>query len=161
MVGYLFAVLAMISFGFGGILHKVADRNKTTPLMFTVVLFASSSIIMATNVAIFQKTNFTPPPAVIWIAILFGIFAASAIWVFQRGIRHGKISTSWVIINLSAAVPTVASTVIYKEKINLGKLVVFCLIALAIFLLWLDMKEDQQKSEKVEELAHKVTSQGD
>jgi drug/metabolite transporter (DMT)-like permease len=147
MLEYVLAVLAMMSMGIGGILMKVADRKHCTPLNLTVMLFASAAIMMALNVALFKQAHFVPPKIVIGIAIPFGISAAAAVWVFLHGIRFGKIATSWAIINLSAAVPTIASTLIYKERLGVGKLVALSLIVLAIVLLWKDMKEDQARAQ--------------
>jgi drug/metabolite transporter (DMT)-like permease len=144
--GYLFAFLAMSCFAIGGILHKVADRKKCTPLMFTVALFSSAALLMSINVMFFRQADFVPPKIVVSVAILFGIFAASAIWVFQRGIRYGSIATSWVIINLSAAIPAIASTLVYKEKIGRGKILAFSLILIALFLLWKDKKDEESSS---------------
>lgn len=143
MLGYFFALLAMIFFGLLGIFHKLADHKQCTPFMITVTLFTSSTLIMALWVGIFKGADFAPPGIVVAVAIPFGFMAATAIWVFQYGIRFGKITTSWVIINLSAAVPTVASTVIYNENLGLRKLIVLGLIAVAILLLWKDMKEER------------------
>jgi len=69
-----------------------------------------------------------------------------AFWVFLYGLRLGKISTSWVFMNLSAAVPAVLSAVIYKEKIGFRKLMVLSLVVVSILLLWKDMKERTDSS---------------
>ena len=41
--------------------------------------------------------------------------AAIALWLFQRGLRYGRIATSWLLINLSSAVPTALSVIVYHE----------------------------------------------
>jgi drug/metabolite transporter (DMT)-like permease len=83
-----------------------------------------------------------PPKPIIWTALLFGISAVSAIWVFQHGIHYGKIATSWTILNLSAAIPAVLSTMIYKERMSPIKLIILMAIVLAILLLYKDMKDE-------------------
>lgn len=75
------------------------------------------------------------------MAVFFGALAVLAFWVFLFGLRFGKISTSWVFINLSAAVPAVLSTVIYREKIGFRKVMVLSLVVVSILLLWKDMRE--------------------
>jgi drug/metabolite transporter (DMT)-like permease len=142
MIGYLFAVLAMLCFGIGGLLQKLADRKRCSALMFTVAMFAFSSMMMGLEVGFFRHAEFTPPRGIICVAIPFGFSAATSIWVFQRGIHFGKIATSIVVINLSAAVPTVLSVLIYREPMGPKKLSILLLIALALILLWKDMTEE-------------------
>ncbi len=143
MLGYVMALLSMVSFGLLGNFHKLADRQKCTPFMITVVLFTSSTLIMGLWVLFFKNAMFAPPKEVIGVAIPFGLATVISLWVFQYGIRFGKITTSWVIINLSAAVPTVASTLMYDEPLGVRKLIILALIALAILLLWKDRQLDE------------------
>ncbi len=48
-----------------------------------------------------------------------------------------------MVISLSAAVPTVASTVLYHEQLGLRKIAVLLLVGAAILLLWKDMEEER------------------
>jgi len=147
VLGYIFALLAMISFGVLGILSKLSDRRGCSPFGTTTVVFGTSTIVMAAYVTFFKGSNFAPPAKIVWVAIVFGIVAVAASWIFLYGIRFGKITTSWVIINLSAAVPAVASTLVYGEKIGIRRLLVLVLVLVAILLLWRDMKEDQHSED--------------
>ena len=54
-------------------------------------------------------------------AIPFGIAASIAILAFQAGVKHGNIATSWLAINLSAGIPTVASILIYDEPVGTAR----------------------------------------
>lgn len=63
----------------------------------------------------------------------------------MSGVRFGKISTSWLIINLSAAIPAAGSVVLYHEPVNAKKLAVLALAAVAVLLLWKDKQEDERK----------------
>ena len=63
----------------------------------------------------------------------------------MTGVRFGKISTSWLIINLSAAIPAVGSVVLYHEPVSAKKLLVVGLAAVAVLLLWKDKQEDEKK----------------
>ena len=83
------------------------------------------------------------PAAVLWIAAPFGVSAAVGGLAFQSAIHCGKISTGWLIINLSAVVPALASTWIYREALNSRKSVVVGLIFVSICLLWKDRAEDE------------------
>jgi len=145
MLGYILALVSMISFGLLGIFHKLADRQKCTPFMITVVLFTTSTFIMAIWVLVFKNAQFVPPKEVVAVAIPFGLATVISLWVFQYGIRFGKITTSWVIVNLSAAVPTIASTVMYDEPLGFRKLLILVLIAASILLLWKDRQLDELK----------------
>ena len=71
----------------------------------------------------------------------FGIFAALALWIFQKGLRFGRIATSWLLINLSSALPTVLSVVIYHEPLGLRKALVLALVVASLLLLWWDRKQ--------------------
>ena len=93
----------------------------------------------------FRGGEFHVPTAVYAIALPFGIMNAIGGIVFMAGVRFGKISTSWLIINLSAAIPAVGSVVLYHEPVNARKLGVLALAALAVLLLWKDKQEDEKK----------------
>jgi drug/metabolite transporter (DMT)-like permease len=144
--GYAFALLAMLSIGSLGILSKLADRDDCTPLNTTLVLFGGSSIIMAFFVGVVQQQPLVPPPFVTGTALFFGALAVAAFWVFLFGLRYGKLTTSWIFMNLSAIVPAVLSTVLYNEQVSALKGVVLCLVVVSIVLLW---KDKQQESEAV------------
>jgi drug/metabolite transporter (DMT)-like permease len=140
--GYSFAVVALLSFACLGILSKLADRRGCAPLATTTVVFAASSLFMSVQVAFVQKSTFVPPARVLAIALAFGIASVLASWFFLRAIQFGKITTSWVVINLSAAPPTIASTVLYNETLGVRKVAVLLLAGAAILLLWKDMQEE-------------------
>ncbi|MFB3904006.1 MAG: EamA family transporter [Acidobacteriota bacterium] len=142
-MGYLFAFLAMLSFGMLGILSKLSDRRNCQPLMTTVFLFAASTVMTGAAVVWGREADFAAPPLVVGVALAFGIITMLSTWVFLYGIRFGKITTSWVIINLSAAVPAILSTVVYGEKLGARKLVILLLVAGAILLLWKDMRDER------------------
>lgn len=141
-MGYLYAVLAMISIGVLGILSKLADRKGGTPLNTTLILFGGSTIIMAFYVTFVQGASLKPPPVVFWIALVFGTLAVLAFWVFLYGLQYGKITTSWIFMNLSAVVPAALSTLIYREKMSLTKILVLSLVIVSIVLLWKDKQSE-------------------
>lgn len=148
MTGYLFAILGMLSIGSLGILSKFADRKGCSPLSTALVLFAGSTALMGGYVGLFKQARFDPPAAVAGMALLFGVLAVLAFWVFLYGLRFGKITTSWVFMNLSAAVPAMLSAVIYREGVGWRKLFVLSLVVVSILLLWRDVAEGKQESER-------------
>jgi drug/metabolite transporter (DMT)-like permease len=145
-MGYLFAVLAMLSIGILGILSKLADSKGCTPLNTTLVLFGGSTVFMGLYVSLIQNESLRPPRIVGGTALFFGALAVLAFWVFLYGLQFGKITTSWIFMNLSAVVPATLSAVIYREKISLLKALVLSLVVLSIFLLW---KDKQIESEEI------------
>jgi drug/metabolite transporter (DMT)-like permease len=160
MLGYLYAVVGMICFGMLGILSKLSDRRQCTPSATCRVLFGASTVMMALYVLVAQGGGFAPPRRIIGIAVVFGILAVTSSWVFLLGIRFGKISTSWVFINLSAAVPVVASTFFYGEKVGFRKLVTLGLVFVAILFLWKDMR-DEKKTLRTSEAANSGNPAGE
>jgi drug/metabolite transporter (DMT)-like permease len=141
-MGYVFAVLAMLSIGVLGILSKLADRYKCTPLNTSLVLFGGSAGLMALYVALIEGKTLVPPIAVGGTAVVFGALAILAFWVFLYGLQFGKITSSWIFMNLSAIVPATLSVAIYRESLTALKLAVLALVVLSIVLLWKDKRQD-------------------
>lgn len=141
-LGYLFAVLAMLSIGVLGIVSKLADRLGCTPLNTTLVLFGGSAAFMAFYVGVIERAPLVPPAFVTGTALGFGALAVLAFWVFLFGLQFGKITSSWIFMNLSAVVPAALSTAIYHERISALKALVLGLVIVAIVLLWKDKQDE-------------------
>ncbi len=147
-VGYWFMLVALFSFAAMGIVHKIGDRYACNPLHIALFTMATASVMSLLNVVIAERTSLASwKTAVPLIALPFGACAASALWLFQRGLRYGRIATSWLLINLSAAIPTVLSVVVYHERLSLRKVSVLLLIVASLVLLWWDRKQDRKKGE--------------
>ena len=142
LLGYIFAVFAMFSIGVLGILSKLADKKGCTPLNTTLVLFGGSSLFMAAYVSLVQHESLRPPGFVTLTALFFGALAVLAFWVFLFGLQFGKITTSWIFMNLSAIVPAGLSTLIYHEQISLMKALTLVLVVVSIVLLWKDKQQE-------------------
>ena len=80
------------------------------------------------------------------IGALGGAFAGLALLLFQTGLRYGKISTSWLIINLSMSVPISLSVFLFGERPNLTKGLGVLLVFAAIVMMWWDKKIDLERS---------------
>lgn len=141
-LGYVFAVLAMLSIGTLGILSKLGDRHGCPPLNTALTLFGGSSVFMALYVALVQKASLVPPGIVSGTAIFFGALAILAFWVFLYGLQFGKITTSWIFMNLSAIVPAALSAAIYHESVSLAKVLALGLVVASIVLLWKDKQQE-------------------
>jgi drug/metabolite transporter (DMT)-like permease len=143
----------MFSIGVLGILSKFADREGCSPLITTLVLFGGSTAFMALYVAFFQKASLAPPAIVVGVALFFGALAVLAFWVFLYGLQFGKITTSWIFMNLSAVVPATLSTVIYHEKTSLAKALALSFVVISILLLWKDKLKENSRSESPDDSA--------
>ena len=92
-------------------------------------------------------------PGIVNVIVLpFGVASAIGGIVFMAGIYYGKISTSWLIINLSAAIPAIGSILFYSEPVNPRKIAVLLLAVVSMLLLWKDKQGDErlhQAKEKV------------
>ncbi|MCI0420093.1 MAG: EamA family transporter [Acidobacteria bacterium] len=143
---YIFMLLGLLSFAAMGVFHKLADIFHCHPLHLTLFTMAFAALFAVINAFLFNPdASIGVPSEVILIAVPFGIFAAAAFWFFQRGLRFGKIATSWLVINLSSAVPTVLSILVYREPVNGRKVMVLLLVLISLLLLWWDRYRDQNK----------------
>jgi drug/metabolite transporter (DMT)-like permease len=145
--GQIYMLLALLSFSLLGVLHKMADVKRCRPSAITALLYGWSLVFVAALVTLGRGTGPAAPPAVVVIALPFGICASIAILAFQAGVKHGYIATSWLAINLSAGIPTVASVLIYDEPVLPGKAIALVLIPVSMFLLWKDKKDDEKRRE--------------
>ena len=137
MSGYSFLALAVLCFCGLGLLHKVADFQKCRPSAINAYLFFWAWLLM-TIYTFSLGPSLRAPAGVTGVAIFCGLCASVAILTFQIGVRFGKISTSWLIINLSTAVPTVLSIAIYREGVGLRRGIALVAIVLSLILLWWD-----------------------
>jgi EamA domain-containing membrane protein RarD len=144
--GHLYMLCALLSFSALGVCHKLADVRQCRPSSITATLYCSSLLYLLLYLTAIKGVAPTAPGGVIWLAIPFGISASIAILAFQAGIRHGSIATSWLAINLSAGIPTVASILVYSENVSPTKAFALILIPIAMFLLWRDKKSEAARS---------------
>jgi drug/metabolite transporter (DMT)-like permease len=143
-LGYFLVLWSLFSYGALGICHKLAERKHCRPKLLAMMVMLSAFLGMNVLVVWGRKGYGIPLPA-FYVAITCGVIALGALWAFQEGIKRGKIATSWLIINLSSAIPTIGSILIYHEPINFKKIVVVALIFVAIVLVWKDGLEDLKK----------------
>ena len=141
-MGYVFAILAMVSFGALGLLSKLADTRGCSPVAVTLAMFSAAVVALGGFLIGFHPSGLATTGQIFGTAVVFGVLAMLSSWAFLYGLRFGKITMSWVLINLSAVVPTIASTLIYGERMTTRKLVLLSLTAVAIVLLWKDKEPE-------------------
>src|SRR5258708_36916707 len=147
--GYWFMFFGLLSFAAVGIIHKLGDRYACDALHIALFTMATSCVLSFLNAALWQRESLLSWNAgVVLIALPFGASAAIALWLFQRGLRYGRIATSWLLINLSSAVPTALSVIVYHEPLTLKKAIVLGLIVTSLLLLCWDRKHDREKGEQ-------------
>jgi drug/metabolite transporter (DMT)-like permease len=144
--GYVYLAAGLASFSLLGICAKIGDLKRCRPTSLYVVMCFAAALISIVGVAGSGQTFSHVPAFVTAIAIPFGALGALAGVALQAGIRYGKLATSWLIINLSAAVPTLGSVLIYHEKISARRVVALCLMVVSVLLLWKDRQADEGKA---------------
>lgn len=145
-VGYLLLFAGLLAFGLLGIFHKVADHPRCRPKMIAVIIFFWGAVLTGFYTQVANPKGLVFPPKVLLIGSAGGVVAALGLFLFQAGLKYGKISTSWLIINLATCVPILLSIFLFGEKLNLGKVAGMGLALAAVVMLWLDKRTDLVKA---------------
>ena len=142
--GFIYALLGLLGFSALGVFHKLADTLNCRPAPVNALLYGWS-LVFVTLLIVMRGGKLQTPTSVATLAIPFGICASIAILAFQAGIRHGDIATSWLAINLSSGLPTIASIIVYDEPVGLVRAVALCLIPVSMALLWKDKRDAERR----------------
>jgi drug/metabolite transporter (DMT)-like permease len=143
--GYALMLGALVSFSLLGTFAKIADAKHCRPKCIYLLLYFWAFLFVCCFVVIFEHAGLGVPSTVYWIAVPFGIAGGIGGLAFQIGIHYGKIINSWLIINLSAIVPAMASVLVYREPVSSGKVAALALVTLSIILLWKDKKAETER----------------
>lgn len=136
-LAYAFVSMAMIVVL--GLLHKYADRQRCRPEQINLLLFAWSALFGFASLLGAGQSPIVPME--VWkVALPCGVFAATAVLLFQIGVRQGLIASSWLVINLSAAIPVVVSVAWYGEKVSSRQALAMVAMMAALILLWWDRR---------------------
>jgi drug/metabolite transporter (DMT)-like permease len=144
--GYLFLIGSLVGFSLLGILHKVADHPSCRPRMITMLLLIWAAALTAGYTLAFDARGLRMPASVLAMGSAAGAAASLALFAFQASLRHGKISTSWLVLNLCIAVPILISIIAYGEALTAGKAVGVAMVFIAIVLMWWDKRIDQSRA---------------
>ena len=106
--GYFYTLLALLGFGALGVFHKLGGHVQV-PAQFGECAALRMVAGVCGHCARRQAGGLGRSAGIPGLAIPFGVSASIAILAFQAGIRHGDIATSWLAINLSSGMPTMAS----------------------------------------------------
>ena len=149
-IGYLYMILSLLCFGMIGIIAKLADARGCRPSAVYTLAYGWSVLFGAAFVVLFRGADFHVPVIVYAIALPFGVASAIGGIVFMAGIRYGKISTSWLVINLSAAVPAIASVLVYHERVSSRKIAMVALAIVSVILLWKDKQDEETRQQTLD-----------
>lgn len=149
-------IAALLSFSALGVFHKVADVKKCRPAAINALIYCWSVLFALLVVTAIQRSTPAVPSSVTFVALPFGVAASVAILAFQAGIRHGNIATSWLAINLSSGIPTVASILIYHEVLTLPKTIALLLIPVSMALLWVDKRRNDRRMARSEAVSEEI-----
>jgi drug/metabolite transporter (DMT)-like permease len=144
-LGYVYMILSLTCFGLIGIFIKFGETRGCKPRALSTLAYGWA-LLFAFLLMVYQGSHFDAPRAVYLIALPFGVASVIGVIVFMMGVRFGKISTSWLVISLSAAVPAIGSVVLYHEPVKPKKIAVLALAVVSILLLWKDKQDDEAKS---------------
>jgi drug/metabolite transporter (DMT)-like permease len=147
-VGYFYMFLALACFGSLGALNKISDVKQCRPTAVIPLVYISATMFLGAPLVLLGQNVHKFPSSIVWIALPFGACAAIGGLAFLAGLKYGKITTSWLVINLSAIVPTMGSILLYRERLNLTKTIALVLILVAVVLLWVDKRAEAFKTEK-------------
>jgi len=147
---HAFLILAVCALGLLGVLHKLADFRGCRPQAINLFLFLGAAAAMwALTLFRYGASAMNGIPLVAAaVGAGCGLLASVAILNFQHGIRYGKISTSWLIINLSTALPTVLSIVIYRERVSARRGLGLLLAVAALLILWVERRREEQEEKR-------------
>ena len=112
----------------------------TCPLGITLLMFTIVFKVLREG-----QSQFPPfTMKAVLIAVFCGLCACFGILTFQNGVRYGRITTSWLIVNLSALLPTAMSFIIYDEfkRMKWQHPVALVLTTVSVLLLWKDKKRE-------------------
>lgn len=130
-----------------GVLHKVADHKQCRPEAINLFIFLGAAIAMnAVSMGRSGIGRLLHIPTVAWVtAVVCGFLASIATLAFQHGVKYGKISTSWLIINLSMVLPTILSIFVYHEFITLRRTIGLMLAVATLILLWRERVQEEAR----------------
>jgi drug/metabolite transporter (DMT)-like permease len=143
-LGYLYMILSLTCFGLIGIFIKFAETRGCKPRALSTLAYGWA-LLFALLLIVYRGAQFGAPRVVYLIAFPFGVASVIGVIVFMVGVRFGKISTSWLVISLSAAVPAIGSVVLYHEPVKGKKVAVLVLAIVSVLLLWKDKQDDEAK----------------
>jgi len=139
--GLVISFLGTLSFGLLGCASKAAERRNCQASVLVVLLFGWATLVMLSRSAGLASVMSLPLKAVA-VAVVCGICAAVAYYAFQFSIGFGKVSVAWLMMNISSAIPAIASLFVYDEKLTLLKVLALGLVLVSLYLIFRGRREE-------------------
>jgi drug/metabolite transporter (DMT)-like permease len=134
-VGLIVCLGSSVSFGMLACVSKVAERKRCNARALVLSLMGWSTLLTLVPSVTFHLTSQLTPKAAL-AALGFGVASAVGFFAFQKSVEFGNVTVAWLLMNLSAGVPAVASIWLYKERLTTLKLFSFALALLALGFLY-------------------------
>ncbi len=141
--GLIFCFLGTLSFGLLGCTSKFAERKNCQASVLVVFLCGWAALVMLVRSAGLPSPLSLPWRAVA-LAVACGVCASLAYYAFQFSIGFGKVAVAWLMMNISSAVPAVASVFVYGEKVTRLKIFALGLALLSLYLIYRGRKAEVQ-----------------
>lgn len=146
-MGLFFCFLGALAFGLLGSVSKVAERRECAASGLVVGMCGWAALAMLVR-TLMLPTGFHIPLKVIPVAVACGVCAAVAYFAYQTSIKVGKVTVGWLMMNLSAGVPSIVSIWVYHEKLTPIKIFAFGLGLVSVLCLFQGQRIDVQGAAK-------------
>ena len=141
--GILICFLGTVSFGLLGCTSKAAERKNCQASALVLMIYVWATLVMLIRSA-GLPSPFSLPLKAVAVSVACGICAAVAYYAFQFSIGFGKVSVGWLMMNISSAIPAIVSLFVYGEKLTRLKVLAFCLVLVALFLIFRGHRAETQ-----------------
>lgn len=148
-MGLFFCFLGALAFGALGSVSKIAERRQYAASGLVVGMCGWGALAMLVR-TLMLPTGFHIPVKVVPIAIACGVCAGVAYFAYQTSIMVGKVTVGWLMMNLSAGVPSVVSIWVYHEKLTPIKIFAFALGLVSVLCLFQGQRIDAMQATKTE-----------
>jgi len=119
------ALLALLLYGIAGITQKLATTHISTAL--STVCFALAFLVVALLILFTQELDWNIQPRDWWTAILYGAVIGFAILAQFAAYSRGKAAIITALTALYPAITVVLAVAIFRESLDLRKLVAIAL----------------------------------
>ncbi len=127
--------LALVVFFFtaAAMIYKAANQAGCRQIGTITAERAAVLLLMGMYIAFLDSFHVTPRLTA--MAAIGGTAIFFSRWALLLALITGKVSSSWTVVNLSVAIPTLASIFIWKEMPDLKTFTGLALVPAAIILL--------------------------
>ena len=127
--------LALVLFFFtaAAMLYKAANQAGCRQVGTIAIERAAVLLFMGLYIIFFDSLHITP--RLTGLAAIGGTAIFFSRWALLLALITGKVSSSWTVVNLSVAIPTLASILIWKEIPDIKTITGLALVPAAIILL--------------------------